>query len=194
MDELAYSLNGENVHYGTPVNPAAKGRIPGGSSSGSAVSWLKGSRGWQAAACQISQAVRWTPTGRPCSSGHLVMCALESEHRRGGRFGRVREAVLPYCPGPGPSAPPPPPPPPQPRNAPSARSIRNALVHYCIAPRQVAVAAAVLPVDLALGSDTGGSVRVPAAYCGVMGIRPSWGRTDLRGARPLAPSFDSAGW
>lgn len=38
MDELAYSLNGENSHYGTPVNPAAPGRIPGGSSSGSAVS------------------------------------------------------------------------------------------------------------------------------------------------------------
>lgn len=58
--------------------------------------------------------------------------------------------------------------------------------------RQVAVAAG--HVRLALGSDTGGSVRVPAAYCGVLGIRPSWGRTDLRGARPLAPSFDSAGW
>ncbi len=38
MDELAYSLNGENAHYGTPANPAAPGRIPGGSSSGSAVS------------------------------------------------------------------------------------------------------------------------------------------------------------
>src|SRR5262245_10729488 len=36
-DELTYSLNGENVHYGTPVNPRAPGRIPGGSSSGSAV-------------------------------------------------------------------------------------------------------------------------------------------------------------
>src|SRR4051812_36177037 len=35
-DELAYSLNGENVHYGTPTNPSAPGRIPGGSSSGSA--------------------------------------------------------------------------------------------------------------------------------------------------------------
>ena len=35
-DELAYSLNGENVHYGTPINPRAPGRIPGGSSSGSA--------------------------------------------------------------------------------------------------------------------------------------------------------------
>lgn len=39
MDELAYSLNGENAHYGTPVNVAAPGRIPGGSSSGSAVSF-----------------------------------------------------------------------------------------------------------------------------------------------------------
>ena len=38
MDELAFSLNGENMHYGTPVNPAAPGHIPGGSSSGSAVS------------------------------------------------------------------------------------------------------------------------------------------------------------
>ena len=37
MDELAYSLNGENAHYGTPVNPACPDRIPGGSSSGSAV-------------------------------------------------------------------------------------------------------------------------------------------------------------
>ena len=38
LDELAYSLNGENYHYGTPVNPACPARIPGGSSSGSAVS------------------------------------------------------------------------------------------------------------------------------------------------------------
>ena len=38
LDELAYSLNGENMHYGTPVNPACSDRIPGGSSSGSAVS------------------------------------------------------------------------------------------------------------------------------------------------------------
>ena len=36
-DELTYSLNGENIHYGTPINPYAPGRIPGGSSSGSAV-------------------------------------------------------------------------------------------------------------------------------------------------------------
>ena len=37
MDEMAYSIDGENAHYGTPPNPAAPGRIPGGSSSGSAV-------------------------------------------------------------------------------------------------------------------------------------------------------------
>ena len=42
MDELAYSLNGENVHYGTPRNPACPDRIPGGSSSGSAVSETPG--------------------------------------------------------------------------------------------------------------------------------------------------------
>ncbi len=35
-DEMTYSINGENVHYGTPINPKAPGRIPGGSSSGSA--------------------------------------------------------------------------------------------------------------------------------------------------------------
>jgi amidase len=48
--------------------------------------------------------------------------------------------------------------------------------------------------DLALGSDTGGSVRIPASFCGVHGIRPTWGRVDLSGARPMAPSFDVAGW
>ncbi len=48
--------------------------------------------------------------------------------------------------------------------------------------------------DFALGSDTGGSVRVPAAFCGVYGIRPTHGRVDLRGAMPMAPSFDVGGW
>ncbi|ONI04550.1 hypothetical protein PRUPE_6G327700 [Prunus persica] len=37
MDEMAYSINGENKHYGTPINPCAPDRVPGGSSSGSAV-------------------------------------------------------------------------------------------------------------------------------------------------------------
>ena len=90
--ELAYGLTGENVWHGTPLNPAAPGRFPGGSSCGSAA----------------------------------------------------------------------------------------------------AVAAGL--VDFALGSDTAGSVRVPASYCGLFGIRPSWGAVSLAGARGLAPSFDTAGW
>ena len=90
--ELAYGLTGENVWHGTPQNPAAPDRFPGGSSCGSAA----------------------------------------------------------------------------------------------------AVAAGL--VDFALGSDTGGSVRIPASYCGIFGIRPSWGAVSLAGARGLAPGFDTAGW
>jgi amidase len=90
--ELAFSLDGRNAHYGTPANPAAPGRVPGGSSSGSAAAVAAG------------------------------LC------------------------------------------------------------------------DFALGSDTGGSVRGPASFCGVVGLRPTFGRTDLRGAMPLAPSFDTVGW
>jgi len=91
-DELTYSLNGENAHYGTPVNVNAPGRIPGGSSSGSAAA----------------------------VAGGLV--------------------------------------------------------------------------DFALGSDTGGSVRAPASFCGIYGMRPTHGRVSLAGACALAPSFDTAGW
>lgn len=46
-------------------------------------------------------------------------------------------------------------------------------------------------VDFALGSDTGGSVRVPASYCGTWGIRPTHGRVSLQGACTLAASFDT---
>ncbi|MFB5761853.1 amidase [Paenibacillus medicaginis] len=91
-DELMFSLNGENVHYGTPVNPKAPGCIPGGSSSGSAV----------------------------------------------------------------------------------------------------AVAAGL--ADFTLGTDTGGSVRVPASYCGVYGMRPTHGSVTVAGVVPLAVSFDTVGW
>ena len=91
-EEMAWSLTGENAHYGTPVNVNAPGRIPGGSSSGSAA----------------------------------------------------------------------------------------------------AVAADL--VDFAIGSDTGGSVRLPASYCGILGLRPSHGRIPLDGVCPLAPSFDTCGW
>jgi amidase len=91
-DELAYSLSGENMHYGTPRNTACAERVPGGSSSGSAA----------------------------------------------------------------------------------------------------AVAAGL--VDFALGTDCGGSVRLPASYCGILGIRPTHGRVSLGGALPFAASFDVAGW
>jgi amidase len=91
-DEHAWSLTGQNAHYGTPYNSAAPNRIPGGSSSGSA-----------------------------------------------------------------------------------------------------AVTAAGL-VDFAIGSDTGGSVRLPASFCGLYGMRPTWGRISLAGAVALAPSYDTVGW
>jgi amidase len=49
-------------------------------------------------------------------------------------------------------------------------------------------------VPLALGTDTGGSVRVPASLCGIYGFRPTHGRISLDGVTPLAPSFDAVGW
>jgi amidase len=49
-------------------------------------------------------------------------------------------------------------------------------------------------VDFAIGSDTGGSVRAPASFCGIYGIRPTHGRISLQGACPLAPIFDTVGW
>ena len=91
-DELAYSLTGENVHYGTPINVRAPDRIPGGSSNGSAA----------------------------------------------------------------------------------------------------AVAAGL--VDFAIGTDCGGSVRLPASYCGIFGMRPTVDRVPLDGVIPFGPPFDVAGW
>jgi len=49
-------------------------------------------------------------------------------------------------------------------------------------------------VDFALGSDTGGSVRLPASFCGILGMRPTHGRIPQDGMCPLAPSFDTCGW
>lgn len=91
-DELSRGIFGENPHYGTPVNPKATDRLPGGSSSGSAV----------------------------------------------------------------------------------------------------ATAAAM--VDFAIGTDTGGSVRAPASFCGIYGMRPTHGRLSLDGVLGQAPSFDTVGW
>src|SRR5579871_6816782 len=48
-------------------------------------------------------------------------------------------------------------------------------------------------VDVALGSDTGGSVRIPAACCGVVGVKTTYGAVSLSGVLPLAPSYDTVG-
>jgi amidase len=91
-DEFFYSIAGVNAHYGTPTNLRAPGRIPGGSSSGSAAA-----------------------------------CAANA------------------C-------------------------------------------------DFALGSDTGGSVRIPASFNGLFALRSTHGRIDLAGVMAMAPSFDVVGW
>jgi amidase len=91
-DEVSLGILGENAFEGTPLNPAAPGHVPGGSSSGSASAVAQG------------------------------LC------------------------------------------------------------------------DTALGTDTGGSVRVPASFCGLHGIRPTHGRLDLTGMMKQAPSSDTTGW
>lgn len=91
-DELAYSLNGTNAHFGTPGNPRAPLRLPGGSSVGSTVAVARGE------------------------------------------------------------------------------------------------------AEIGLGTDTGGSIRVPSSYCGLYGLRPTHGRISMTGLKPLAPRFDTVGW
>nr|WP_296070343.1 amidase [uncultured Actinoplanes sp.] len=56
-----------------------------------------------------------------------------------------------------------------------------------------AVAVAAGEADIALGTDTGGSIRVPAACCGVVGLKTTWGRVPTAGVWPLAPSLDTIG-
>ncbi|UJA19744.1 amidase [Thermoleophilia bacterium SCSIO 60948] len=54
-----------------------------------------------------------------------------------------------------------------------------------------AIAAGIARV--AIGTDTGGSIRIPSACCGTVGFKPSWGRVPVTGCFPLAPSFDTVG-
>jgi amidase len=56
-----------------------------------------------------------------------------------------------------------------------------------------AVAVATGEADVALGTDTGGSIRIPAACCGVAGLKTAWGRIPVKGVYSLAPSMDSVG-
>ena len=56
-----------------------------------------------------------------------------------------------------------------------------------------AVAVAAGEADVALGTDTGGSVRIPAACCGITGLKTTWGRVPVDGVYPLAPSLDTVG-
>jgi amidase len=74
-------------------------------------------------------------------------------------------------------------------------SIRRRSIAFRVDP-QAGSAAAVAGelVDFALGADCGGSVRLPASYCGIFGIRTSYGLVPADGVVKLAPGFDTIGW
>ena len=74
---------------------------------------------------------------------------------------------------------------------------KNLNAPNCVPGGSSSGSAAALTTDLfdfSIGSDTGGSVRVPASFCGLFGIRPTHGRINANGVYPMAPSFDTIGW
>ncbi|MFB9447572.1 amidase family protein [Dactylosporangium vinaceum] len=88
-----------------------------------------------------------------------------------------------------------------------AYSLSGANVHYGAPPNPAAPdrvtggsssgpasAVAIGQADVGLGTDTSGSVRVPASCCGLFGFRPTHGAVPTDGVMPLAPSFDTVGW
>ena len=73
----------------------------------------------------------------------------------------------------------------------------NLVAPGCVPGGSSSGSAAALTTDLydfSIGSDTGGSVRVPASFCGLFGIRPTHNRINTKGVYPMAPSFDTLGW
>jgi aspartyl-tRNA(Asn)/glutamyl-tRNA(Gln) amidotransferase subunit A len=87
-----------------------------------------------------------------------------------------------------------------------AYGVTSENVHYGTVPNPVApgriaggssggsaAALAAGLVDAALGTDSGGSIRIPSACCGTVGLKTTWGLVPLDGCFPLAPSFDTAG-
>lgn len=156
MDEMAYSLAGENAHYGTPANPAAPGRIPGGSSSGTAAAVAAGDADiglGEALLPGSTQANSSRGAGNAWKEQRMLQAAPSrawGSWCAGSRCRAVLRVVHPWC--------------------------------ACCCPGLTAA-----------GGDTGGSVRVPACHCGILGFRPTHGRVSLAGAVPLAPSFDTAG-
>ncbi|MEZ5703063.1 MAG: amidase [Burkholderiaceae bacterium] len=74
-----------------------------------------------------------------------------------------------------------------------AYSLHGDNMHYG-SPLNSAAAVAARLVDFALGTDTGGSTRVPASYCGLWGLRTTHGLVSTQGLVPLHPSFDTVTW
>ena len=73
----------------------------------------------------------------------------------------------------------------------------NQNAHGCVPGGSSSGSAAALTTnlyDFSIGSDTGGSVRIPASFCGLIGMRPTHNRINTIGVYPMAPSFDTVGW